>query len=112
MPPYLHSAGTTELLKLCELYAIVIREAEILCLSLLRGDSSTLAGLLALLATATSAIRTVLVVQIVLLDIVDDPFWHEVANGHISSPEKPNLRRANVVLNELLNDPDVVLPGL
>lgn len=80
--------------------------------SLLRGDSRTLPRLLAFVAVASGASRTVLIVQIVLFDIVDDLFRYEVANGHVPTPEQSNLRRADVVLYQLLDDPDVVFPGL
>ena len=48
----------------------------------------------------------------VLFDIVDDGDWDEIAHAHFTPQEQPDLGAANVILNELLNDVDVVLPGL
>lgn len=45
-------------------------------------------------------------------DVVDHLFWHQIANGHVSSSKQSNLGRADVVLYKLLDDPDVISVGL
>ena len=46
------------------------------------------------------------------LDIMDDGFRNQVADTHLPSKEQAYLCAANIVLNELLDDVDVVSPGL
>jgi hypothetical protein len=54
----------------------------------------------------------VILIQVVLLNVVDDWDRNEIANTHLTAQEEPNLGTADVVLNELLDDMNVVLPGL
>lgn len=56
--------------------------------------------------------RAVILVQMVLLNVVDDGHGDEVAHAHLPPEEKPDLSAADVVLDELLNHIDSVLPGL
>lgn len=48
----------------------------------------------------------------VLFDVVNDWDGNEIAHAHLASQEKPNLGAADIVLNELLDHIDVVLPWL
>lgn len=54
----------------------------------------------------------VILIQMVLLNVVDDWDRNEIANTHLTAQEEPNLGAADIILNELLDDMDVVLPGL
>lgn len=56
--------------------------------------------------------RAVIFVEMVLLDIVDYRNGNQVAHAHLTPQEKSNLGAADVVLDELLDDVDVLLPGL
>lgn len=47
-----------------------------------------------------------------LLDIVDDRNWDQIADAHLASQKEADFGAANVVLNELLNHIDIVLPRL
>ena len=47
-----------------------------------------------------------------LVDVVDDLVRDVVTNALPALAEQANLGRRNIVLNELWNDPDVVLPLL
>ena len=47
-----------------------------------------------------------------LVDVVDDLIGNVVTNALPALAEQANLGRRNIVLNELWNDPDVVLPLL
>ena len=46
------------------------------------------------------------------LDIMDDGFRNQVADAHLPSKEQSDICAADIVLNELLDDVDVVSPGL
>ena len=56
--------------------------------------------------------RAVILIQMVLLNVMDDGDWNEIANTHLTAQEEPNLGAADIILNELLDNMDVVLPGL
>ena len=47
-----------------------------------------------------------------LLNIVDDRNGNQVADAHLTAQEETNLGAADVVLNELLNHVDIILPAL
>jgi hypothetical protein len=47
-----------------------------------------------------------------LLNVMNDWHWDEVANTHLTPQKESDLGAAYVILNKLLNDMDVVLPGL
>ena len=47
-----------------------------------------------------------------LLDITDDGHGDEVANAHFTAQEQSDLGAAHVILDELLDDMDVLLPWL
>lgn len=48
----------------------------------------------------------------VLLDIANHRDWNQVANAHFTPKEQTDLGTADVVLDELLNDVDIVAPRL
>lgn len=48
----------------------------------------------------------------VLLNVFDDRGGDQVPDAHFPAEEKPDLGAANVVLNQLLDDMDVVPPWL
>lgn len=48
----------------------------------------------------------------VLFNVVDDWNGNEIAHAHLASQEKPDLGAADIVLDELLDHVDVVLPWL
>ena len=60
-------------------------------------------------ATARSAI---FLVQMMLLDVVNNRYRNQIAHAHLTPKEKADFRAADIVLNELLDDVDVVLPWL
>lgn len=43
---------------------------------------------------------------------MDDWHGNQIANTHLTPEEQPDLRAADVVLNELLDHVDIVLPRL
>lgn len=47
-----------------------------------------------------------------LLDVVNNGHRDEIANAHLTPQKKTNLGATDVVLDELLNDIDILLPGL
>jgi hypothetical protein len=47
-----------------------------------------------------------------LLNVLHNLLRDQVSNRHVSPTEESDLGRADVVLHELLNDPNVVLPLL
>lgn len=47
-----------------------------------------------------------------LLNIVDDGRRNEITDTHLTAQKQANLGATDIVLDELLNDVDVVLPGL
>lgn len=51
-------------------------------------------------------------VEVVLLNVMDDGYGDEVAHTHLPPQEEADFRAADIVLDELLNDVDVVFPGL
>ena len=51
-------------------------------------------------------------VQVVLFDVVDDGNGDQVADAHLTTQEETDLGAADVVLDELLYDIDVVFPWL
>ena len=51
-------------------------------------------------------------VQMVLFDVVDDGNGDQVADAHLTTQEETDLGAADVVLDELLYDIDVVFPWL
>ena len=55
---------------------------------------------------------SVFVVQAVLFNVFDDGLRDEISDAHVALAEKTNLRAGNVVLHELLNDMDILLPLL
>lgn len=48
----------------------------------------------------------------VLFDIVDHRHGNKIPHAHLAPQEETNLGTTNIVLDELLDDVDVVLPGL
>jgi len=56
--------------------------------------------------------RAVIFVEMVLLDIVDYRYGNQVAHTHLTPQKQSNLGAADVILDELLDDMDVLLPGL
>lgn len=54
----------------------------------------------------------VIFVESVLLNIVNDRRGNEIADTHLTAQEQSDFGAAYVVLNELLDDVDVVLPRL
>ena len=61
---------------------------------------------------AARARRPVFVVEIVGLDVLHDGLRDEVADGHVAAAEEADLGGGDVVLDELLDDPNVVFPRL
>lgn len=55
---------------------------------------------------------TVFVVQAVFLNVLDDGLWDQVSDAHVAFTEEADLGAGNVVLDELLDDVDVLLPLL
>ena len=51
-------------------------------------------------------------VQMVLFDVVDDGNGDQVADAHLPTQEETDFGAADVVLDELLDDIDVVFPWL
>lgn len=51
-------------------------------------------------------------VQMVLFDVVDDGDGDQVADAHLPTQEETDFGAADVVLDELLDDIDVVFPWL
>lgn len=47
-----------------------------------------------------------------LLDVVDDGPGDEVANTHLTTKEESDLSAADIILDELLDDVDVIFPRL
>lgn len=47
-----------------------------------------------------------------LLNVMNDWNWDEITHTHLTSQEESNLCAANIILNELLDDMDIVFPGL
>ena len=58
------------------------------------------------------AAGTIIFIQTVLLDIANDRNGNQVADAHLTPQEQTDLGTANVVLDELLDDVDVVAPWL
>jgi hypothetical protein len=48
----------------------------------------------------------------VLLNIVNDGDRDEVAHTHLTSEEESDLGATNIILDELLDNVNIVLPGL
>ena len=48
----------------------------------------------------------------VLLNVMNDRNGDEVSYTHLTPQEKPDLCAADIILNELLDDMDVIFPGL
>lgn len=48
----------------------------------------------------------------VLFDVMDDRDGDEIADAHLPSQKESDLGAADIVLDELLDDIDVVFPGL
>jgi hypothetical protein len=48
----------------------------------------------------------------VMLNIVNDGDRDKVAHTHLTPEEESNLGAANIILDELLDNVDIVLPGL
>jgi hypothetical protein len=48
----------------------------------------------------------------VLLNVFDDRSGDQVPDAHFPSEEKPDLGAADVVLNQLLDDMDIITPWL
>ena len=46
------------------------------------------------------------------LNVVDDRHGNEIANAHFPTKEETDFRAADIVLDELLDDVDIVLPRL
>ena len=57
-------------------------------------------------------IHAILVVEIVLLDVSDHRLRDQVPDAHVSPAEKTDFGAGDVVLDQLLDDVDVVLPPL
>lgn len=82
-------------------------------LALPRFQTPLALALLARLPTpASRARRPVLIEQPVFLDILHDGFWDEIPDRHVAAQEEADLGGGDVILDELLDHPDVVLPGL
>lgn len=47
-----------------------------------------------------------------VFDIVNDLLRHEIPDRHVSPTEQSDLSGGNVVLDQLLDDPDIVSPLL
>lgn len=47
-----------------------------------------------------------------LLDIIDDGLGDKIADAHLPPEEEADLGARDVILDELLDLPDIVLPGL
>ena len=58
------------------------------------------------------AAGTIIFIQTVLLDIANHRNGNQVADAHLTPQEQTDLGTANVVLDELLDDVDVVAPWL
>lgn len=59
-----------------------------------------------------SAAGTVLIIEAVLFNVFDHRLGDQVADAHVALAEQADLCAGNVVLDELLDDVDVVLPSL
>lgn len=55
---------------------------------------------------------TVLVVEAIIFNILDDWLRDEVSDTHITLSEEADLGAGNVILHKLLHDMDVLLPLL
>lgn len=60
----------------------------------------------------STACRRLVFVEMVLLDVVDDGDGDQVAHAHFSTQEETDLGAADVVLDQLLDNVDVVFPRL
>lgn len=47
-----------------------------------------------------------------LLDVMDHRHGNQITHAHLTPKEKADFRAADIVLNKLLDDMDVVLPWL
>lgn len=47
-----------------------------------------------------------------LFDVVDNRYGNQIAHAHLTPKEEADLCAADIVLNELLDDVDVVFPWL
>ena len=56
--------------------------------------------------------QPILIVQIVRLDVLHDGLRDEISDRHVSAAEQADLGAGDVVLDELLDHPDVVFPVL
>ena len=54
----------------------------------------------------------VVAVEVMLLDVVDDRVRDEIPHAHLASQKQTDLGAADIVLDQLLDDVDVVLPRL
>jgi hypothetical protein len=57
-------------------------------------------------------LHTVILIEMVLLDIVNDGDGDEVADTHLTPEEESDLGATDIILDELLDNVDIVLPGL
>lgn len=55
---------------------------------------------------------TILLVEMMLLNIVNNRHRNQVPNTHLPPQEQPDLGTADIVLDELLNNVDIIFPGL
>lgn len=53
-----------------------------------------------------------ILVEMVLLNVMDDRHRDEIANTHLPPQKETDLGAADIVLDELLDDIDIVLPRL
>lgn len=67
---------------------------------------------LVLVDRRSAAGPAILLVQMVVLDVVDDGDGDQIAHAHLAAQEEADLGAADIVLDELLDDVDVVFPGL
>ena len=56
--------------------------------------------------------RALVFVKMVLFDVMDDRDRDQVAHAHLTAQKKSDLCAADIVLNELLDDIDVIFPWL
>lgn len=71
-----------------------------------------LVALFAFAAVAARACRAVFVVQVVCFDVGHHWLGDKIADGHVATAEQADLSGGYVVLDQLLDDPNVVLPFL
>lgn len=64
------------------------------------------------LVKRSRAAGSIIFVQMMPLNIVNDRNRNEVSNAHLTSQKQTDFRAADVVLDQLLNDMNVVSPRL